>query len=42
MSLPILVTGGTGTLGTLLVRELQARGRRVRVLSRKPRPGGPG
>ncbi|HEX3829483.1 MAG TPA: SDR family oxidoreductase [Sporichthyaceae bacterium] len=40
MSTPILVTGGTGTLGTLLVRELQARGRRVRVLSRKPRPGG--
>ncbi len=40
MSSPILVTGGTGTLGTLLVRELQARGRLVRVLSRKPRPGG--
>jgi uncharacterized protein YbjT (DUF2867 family) len=41
MSSPILVTGGTGTLGTLVVRELQARGRQVRVLSRKPRQGGP-
>lgn len=39
MSAPILVTGGTGTLGRLLVRELLGRGREVRVLSRKPRPG---
>ncbi|MGQ0464435.1 MAG: SDR family oxidoreductase [Sporichthyaceae bacterium] len=39
MSAPILVTGGTGTLGRHLVRELLSRGREVRVLSRKPRPG---
>lgn len=31
---PILVTGGTGTLGRLVVRRLEARGRTVRVLSR--------
>ena len=31
---PILVTGGTGTLGTLVVDRLLAGGRRVRVLSR--------
>ena len=31
---PILVTGGTGTLGRLLVPRLQAAGRAVRVLSR--------
>ena len=31
----ILVAGGTGTLGTLLVRRLTARGLRVRVLTRK-------
>lgn len=41
MSAPILVTGGTSTLGRLLVRELLERGRTVRVLSRKPRPGVP-
>lgn len=41
MSAPILVTGGTGILGRLLVRELLSRGRPVRVLSRKPRPGVP-
>jgi len=39
VSAPILVTGGTGTLGRLLVRELLGRGREVRVLSRKPGPG---
>jgi uncharacterized protein YbjT (DUF2867 family) len=33
---PILVTGGTGTLGRLLVPRLQAAGRTVRVLSRSP------
>jgi uncharacterized protein YbjT (DUF2867 family) len=31
---PILVTGGTGTLGRLLAPRLQAAGRSVRVLSR--------
>lgn len=31
---PILVTGGTGTLGRLIVPRLQAAGCRVRVLSR--------
>jgi uncharacterized protein YbjT (DUF2867 family) len=31
---PILVTGGTGTLGRAVVRELTATGRDVRVLSR--------
>lgn len=30
----ILVTGGTGTLGTLLVQNLSSRGRSVRVLTR--------
>jgi uncharacterized protein YbjT (DUF2867 family) len=32
----ILVTGGTGTLGTDVVRRLRARGRRLRVLTRDP------
>jgi NADH dehydrogenase len=32
----ILVAGGTGTLGTILVRKLCDRGLAVRVLSRKP------
>lgn len=41
MSAPILVTGGTGMLGRLVVRELLERGRRVRVLSRKDRPDVP-
>ena len=35
----ILVTGGTGTLGREVVRLLEARGRTVRVLSRRPPPG---
>jgi uncharacterized protein YbjT (DUF2867 family) len=35
----ILVTGGTGTLGTRVVRRLVARGCRVRVLSRRTRAG---
>ncbi|MET8677525.1 NAD(P)H-binding protein [Streptomyces sp. NPDC004647] len=35
---PILVTGGTGTLGRPVVRRLLDDGREVRVLSRRPRP----
>jgi uncharacterized protein YbjT (DUF2867 family) len=35
----ILVTGGTGTLGTNVVRHLRERGRQVRVLSRRQRAG---
>lgn len=38
----ILVTGGTGVLGGRVVRRLLADGRPVRVLSRRPRPGGTG
>src|SRR5918993_4464614 len=33
---PILVTGGTGTLGRLVVPRLRAAGHDVRVLSRRP------
>jgi uncharacterized protein YbjT (DUF2867 family) len=33
---PILVTGGTGTLGRLVVPRLRDAGRKVRVLSRRP------
>lgn len=36
---PILVTGGTGTLGRVLVQRLTAGGRQPRVLSRRDRPG---
>ena len=32
---PILITGGTGTLGRLVVARLQDAGRGVRVLSRR-------
>jgi uncharacterized protein YbjT (DUF2867 family) len=35
-SRPVLVTGGTGTLGTLVVERLRNAGRQVRVLSRTP------
>ncbi|MFG2193118.1 SDR family oxidoreductase [Streptomyces sp. NPDC048639] len=38
MNGPILVTGGTGTLGRAVVRRLLDDGRTVRVLSRRPRP----
>jgi uncharacterized protein YbjT (DUF2867 family) len=34
---PILVTGGTGTLGRVVVAKLRAAGVGVRVLSRRPR-----
>jgi uncharacterized protein YbjT (DUF2867 family) len=37
MTSPILVTGGTGTLGRLVVPLLRGSGRDVRVLSRRPR-----
>lgn len=37
MTTPLLVTGGTGTLGRLIVPRLAAAGRTVRVLSRTPR-----
>lgn len=37
---PVLVTGGTGTLGRRLVRRLLEEERLVRVLSRRPRPVG--
>lgn len=36
MTAPVLVTGGTGTLGRLVVPRLRAAGRDVRVLSRVP------
>jgi uncharacterized protein YbjT (DUF2867 family) len=42
MAAPILVTGGTGTLGRLVVGRLRDAGRDVRVLSRHPREGGDG
>ncbi|MEC3976846.1 SDR family oxidoreductase [Amycolatopsis sp. H20-H5] len=38
MTKPILVTGGTGTLGREVVRRLLAAGQDVRVLSRHSRP----
>jgi uncharacterized protein YbjT (DUF2867 family) len=38
----ILVTGGTGTLGTHVVQRLRERGCRLRVLSRKRRAGSSG
>ena len=37
MAAPVLVTGGTGTLGRLVVARLRAAGGTVRVLSRQPR-----
>lgn len=37
MTLPILVTGGTGTLGRCVVSQLRDAGRDVRVLSRRSR-----
>jgi uncharacterized protein YbjT (DUF2867 family) len=42
MSSPILVTGGTGTLGRLVTPLLREAGRTVRVLSRSDREGADG
>ena len=42
MEAPILVTGGTGTLGKLIVPRLCEAGRTVRVLSRHPGDPTPG
>ncbi len=39
---PVLVTGGTGMLGSRVVAELVRRGRTVRVLSRRPGAGAAG
>ena len=36
----ILITGGTGGLGSELVERFLGRGDSVRVLSRKPKPAG--
>jgi uncharacterized protein YbjT (DUF2867 family) len=38
MNQPILITGGSGTLGRAVVERLLAAGHAVRVLSRRPRP----
>ena len=38
MNTAILVTGGTGTIGSRVVPLLRAAGRSVRILSRHPRP----
>jgi uncharacterized protein YbjT (DUF2867 family) len=42
MASPILVTGGTGTLGRLVVRRLRDAGSNVRVLSRRSHDSGDG
>jgi 2-alkyl-3-oxoalkanoate reductase len=38
LSPPVLVTGGTGFLGSHLVARLQEQGRSITVVSRQPRP----
>jgi uncharacterized protein YbjT (DUF2867 family) len=40
MNQPILITGGSGTLGRAVIARLLAGGHEVRVLSRRPRPAG--
>lgn len=42
MNAPLLVTGGTGTIGSRVVPLLRAAGHEVRVLSRHPRADEPG
>jgi len=42
MNASLLVTGGTGTIGSRVVPILREAGRDVRVLTRHPRPGRPG
>src|SRR2546423_821002 len=42
MASPVLVTGGTGTLGRLVVPRLRGAGRAVRVLSRSSHEPGDG
>ncbi|MEU6735713.1 SDR family oxidoreductase [Streptomyces physcomitrii] len=42
MTSPILVTGGTGTLGSHVVPLLREAGRDVRILSRHPKESSPG
>ena len=42
MTSPILVTGGTGTLGRHVVRRLRDAGSHVRVLSRHSHKSGDG
>jgi uncharacterized protein YbjT (DUF2867 family) len=42
MNTPLLVTGGTGTIGRRVVPLLRAEGRDVRIVSRNPRADEPG
>lgn len=42
MNTPVLVTGGTGTIGSRVVPMLRNAGREVRILSRRPREDGDG
>lgn len=42
MNAPVLVTGGTGTIGSRVVPLLRAAGRDIRILTRHPRADEPG